>query len=229
VITGNIALARMLIDKYSVPLDRLRRSRTVLHEAVVNGTLEMTQLLLSAGANPNLLGTSRESYGLNYPFSPPEWTALHFAVGRQLSYRGEAVDPATTEAMVRLLVKHGADIDSMGKRGETPLSLVVSDAVSHVSRARRFDERYRQFRYPPKDPFSGIGIESRRWLARVLLELGADKLVALDNEFVFNFTSNYQVEDIWLVKEHLDAIDAERLGGAEDSTPRFSLMDFTFQ
>ncbi|KAF8536561.1 hypothetical protein BDD12DRAFT_850321 [Trichophaea hybrida] len=139
-LTGNIKFARMLIDKYPIDLDRPRNSGylTLLHEAAANDNYEMTQLLLDSGANVNATGI------LFYPYGPQSlnWSAIHFAVSGPLSYK-DNFDTATAEAIIRLLVKHSADINSQVGKRETPLAIVAWYAMCFISRCRRLDRNYR--------------------------------------------------------------------------------------
>ncbi|KAF8242523.1 ankyrin [Wilcoxina mikolae CBS 423.85] len=206
-LTGNIKFARMLIEKYPVALDRPRNSGylTLLHEAAANGNYEMTQLLLDSGANVNATGI----YFYHYGPQSLHWSAIHFAIGGPLNHK-DNFDTTTAEAIVRLLVKHGADINSQAGKRETPLAIVAWYAMCFISRCRRLDRNHRPGLYPPKDPFlRGRGRVSLRGLAKVLLELGANKHIVFDNELPFNETSPYWQNDQLLIRMHLDAIDAE--------------------
>ena len=91
---------------------------TPLHEVSSHGRRDIAELLLKAGANPNV------------PSDEERVTPLHDAVCH-CAVSAEDVD------MVRLLVSYGAEIHAKDKNGETPLSLATTpdlrDALSNTA------------------------------------------------------------------------------------------------
>ncbi|MGH0165406.1 UNVERIFIED_CONTAM: hypothetical protein FKN15_048721 [Acipenser sinensis] len=79
-----------------------RGGRTALHHAVLNGHVEMVNLLLEKGANINA-------------FDKKDRRALHWA-----AYMGHL-------EVVSLLINHGAEISCKDKRGYTPLHAAASN------------------------------------------------------------------------------------------------------
>ncbi|RXM27791.1 Serine/threonine-protein phosphatase 6 regulatory ankyrin repeat subunit B [Acipenser ruthenus] len=79
-----------------------RGGRTALHHAVLNGHVEMVNLLLEKGANINA-------------FDKKDRSALHWA-----AYMGHL-------EVVSLLINHGAEISCKDKRGYTPLHAAASN------------------------------------------------------------------------------------------------------
>lgn len=77
---------------------------TALHEAATRGMVELIRYLLEKGANPNILNLVGE-------------TALHKAVQCRFS-------PAASLAIVKLLVKNGADVSACGLTG-SPLTIAM--------------------------------------------------------------------------------------------------------
>ena len=86
---------------------------TALHDAATRGMLELTRYLLEKGANPNILNLVGE-------------TALHKAVQCRFS-------PAASLAIVKLLVKNGADVSACGLTG-SPLSIALMYSNEDVAK-----------------------------------------------------------------------------------------------
>jgi len=109
------ALATRLISK-----PKLYRSKifhwvytgdTALHLAAAGYRVEIAELLLGAGADPNAIGNHRRS-------SP-----LHYAADGYLS--GPAWDPTRQVKMIRHLLGAGAELNIQDKNGATPLHRAV--------------------------------------------------------------------------------------------------------
>lgn len=77
-----------------------------LHKAIRNNQLLIVQILLKAGANPNL----KEEGGLEYP---PLMIALRY--------------PALDKAIFQTLLEFGANVNASSRSGETALMLAVSN------------------------------------------------------------------------------------------------------
>ncbi len=84
---------------------------TLLHVAAAGNRVEIAQLLLGAGAEVSSAENRRRSQPLHYAcdghFESPAW------------------NPAKQVAMIRLLLKAGANIDAQDKNGGTPLHRAV--------------------------------------------------------------------------------------------------------
>jgi ankyrin repeat protein len=80
---------------------------TLLHLAAAGYRVEIVQLLLSAGSDPNAAKNKRKS------------TPLHYAADGFIT--GPAWDPEKQVETLRCLVKHGANIHSRDMNGATPL------------------------------------------------------------------------------------------------------------
>ncbi|KAF1741524.1 hypothetical protein MXB_1686, partial [Myxobolus squamalis] len=93
-------------------IDDIRYSQlaTPLHVAAANGYLDVTQLLLSIGADPN----SRDN---------EDWTPLHAAVN------WENID------IIEELIEKGADPRAMNNIGNTPIDLASYEFKPKVIRA----------------------------------------------------------------------------------------------
>jgi len=84
---------------------------TALHAAAAGYRLEIAKLLLNAGADPNS--------GLNHRRSRP----LHYAADGYII--SDLWDEKKQVAMIRLLLKAGAEINAQDKNGATPLHRAV--------------------------------------------------------------------------------------------------------
>lgn len=84
---------------------------TALHVAAAGHRVEIARMLLSAGADPNA--------ATNHRWSQP----LHYAADGYLENR--FWNPQRQVAMIRLLLKAGADIQGQDKNGATPLHRAV--------------------------------------------------------------------------------------------------------
>lgn len=119
--------------------------------AVTDGNLEMTNLLLDSGANPN---ERSRKYNLN--------TALFEAVAsvEERPLFGLPDDTTTRLEVVRSLLKHGANPNIPGKNGVLPLDAAVRTGQLEVEKLlkrygavqtergkRRFTPRDKQLRY----------------------------------------------------------------------------------
>ena len=96
IVSGHIAIARLLLEHAADVNAQDMNGITLLHEAATCGDLEITQFLLSHGAAVN----TSDSLG----HSP-----LHKAIRSQ------------KHGVVELLLKRGADVDAPNRDGETPL------------------------------------------------------------------------------------------------------------
>ncbi len=84
---------------------------TALHAAAAGYRLEFARLLLDAGADPNAARNRRAS------------RPLHYASDGYLE--NHSWDPKRQVAMIRLLLKAGADLHARDKNGATPLHRAV--------------------------------------------------------------------------------------------------------
>jgi hypothetical protein len=84
---------------------------TVLHLAAAGYRVEIAQLLLQAGADPNAAQNGRRS------------TPLHYAADGCIT--GPTWDAQRQVAMLRCLLQHGANIHAQDKNGATPLHRAV--------------------------------------------------------------------------------------------------------
>tara|TARA_B110001452_G_scaffold2797_2_gene2434 strand:+ start:729 stop:1763 length:1035 start_codon:yes stop_codon:yes gene_type:complete len=106
------------------------------HLAVLEGGVELCEVLLQTGAPVNactlrpassmpahghMCGhwARRDKNGHVIPLDPTDQTALHLAVGGDLD----------GEELIRLLLQHGANIDTRDCQGRTPLCLAVTSGL----------------------------------------------------------------------------------------------------
>jgi ankyrin repeat protein len=84
---------------------------TALHVAAAGYRVEIGKIVLAAGADPNSAKNHRRS------------RPLHYAADGSLE--NPFWDPKRQVAMIRLLLKHGADLHAQDKNGATPLHRAV--------------------------------------------------------------------------------------------------------
>ncbi|HUR44449.1 MAG TPA: ankyrin repeat domain-containing protein [Candidatus Saccharimonadales bacterium] len=96
------------------------RGDTPLHFAAAGHRVEIGKMLLAAGADPNSSKNHRRSQPLHYAadghLEDPSW------------------DPKRQVAMIRLLLKAGADIHGRDKTGATPLHRAVRTRCAAATR-----------------------------------------------------------------------------------------------
>lgn len=144
----NASIAGPTKSYYSHPAEA-----TALIGAIRSGQLRATELLLNSGADPNRIG--RE--GL---------TPVHIAANANL------IDRAT---FVRLLVKHGANLNTLYRTAQSPSRNVVRSEPSPSSNARAVAPEFQTI----------LHVSARNGdvdMIKALLEMGADPNVRDSNE-----------------------------------------------
>ncbi|KAJ2931455.1 hypothetical protein H1R20_g5590, partial [Candolleomyces eurysporus] len=113
----------------------------LLHVAIKDNKLHVAQMLLERGANPNS------------PHGPHDWTAIHVAAFRRdpsfveliLRWSKDCVSLQDTEgrtalhlavlhsfeSLIKILLEHGADVNSQDEEGNTPLLIACGSRVSY--------------------------------------------------------------------------------------------------
>jgi len=122
---------------------------TALHWAVVGDRLEVVQMLLDRGADPN----AQDALGL----TPLHWAAMtgHIGLIAPLLRRGARVDArsgygttplheAANPRVVAVLIDAGADIEAVDDRGNTPLHVARNGDVARALLDRKADIRKRR-------------------------------------------------------------------------------------
>jgi len=111
---GEPALVQCVVDeeRYETGMAHwIYAGDTALHVAAAGYRVEIAKMLLAAGADVVSAGNRRRSQPLHYAadgyLENPSW------------------DPSRQLAMIRLLLKAGADIDAQDKNGATPLHRAV--------------------------------------------------------------------------------------------------------
>lgn len=133
VLERHLEMATLLIEKGGVPLEsRDPEGRTALHVGSWQGCVEMVDLLLKHGANPNAQDTEGRP-----PMHSVAWTG-HAEVGRHLlEASGVNIDLACCQGatalsiaaqeghvnIVAMLLERGANPDHMDKYGRTPVKV----------------------------------------------------------------------------------------------------------
>ncbi|KAL9118170.1 MAG: hypothetical protein Q9187_005289 [Circinaria calcarea] len=140
---GHVPVVRLLLEQGADIEATDKTTWTALHHASFGGHSTLVQFLLKMGAGPNVKACYRESSGL----SNAVWTPLHIAaekgheaVAQSLLRDGKAdvelrtqyLDTALHKAarrgrigVVRVLLDHGARIETENRAKETPLSLAI--------------------------------------------------------------------------------------------------------
>jgi len=125
---GRTEIVRMLLDNGAEPTNR------ALHAAVSSGRKDILEMLIAKGADVN--GTEfKDELSFRRP-QPPDykfdmgWTNLHWACYCTNPPRRKNIE--VYQAIVEVLVAHGADVNAKTKNGRTPMSLLkTSQDHSH--------------------------------------------------------------------------------------------------
>ena len=131
--------------------------RAALVVAVDKGDVEMTRLLLEAGADPDMKSGGYTPLGL-------------------AAFRGHA-------RIVRMLLQHGADPDLKGGDGNTPLTAAAAMNRVEVIRALMpFRPDYTLFNLEGRTALSVAALEGFEEAVRAMLEAGVDVNVQDENK-----------------------------------------------
>lgn len=119
-----------------------RNGNSLLDLAVQGGWLEVTELLLKAGADPNQNSTARSTplyeAAIRHPGSGLAKLLLRYGADPNGVYRRHGLTPLFPAiengdvALVRLLVKQGADVNHQDKDGNTPLIRAASTGNAEI-------------------------------------------------------------------------------------------------
>ena len=186
VVLGHTTMARLLLE-HSADVDaRDMNTMTPLHAAVRSGRLDIAQLLLSHGADVDAL--DRQGYPPLHEAvrsQKPDLVDLLLKGGANVNFRsnGSMYNPtplhgATSSGnlcIARLLLSHGADVNSLSPQGDTPLHRAVRlqklDLVelllkggADVNVRSRFDQT----------PLHEAASHKKFDIAQLLLSYGAD-------------------------------------------------------
>ena len=112
---GQTAAVRTLLEKgaYLPQLSATHVTNSPLHEALANGHLETTELLIERGSRVDTTDARN-------------WSAMHMAVA------------SANRAVVQLLLEHAAPIDERRDDGQTPLDMAIeleADDIATLLRA----------------------------------------------------------------------------------------------
>ena len=162
--SGNVAIARMLLESGANPNLLNSKGRTALHSAVFSTRTDMLTLLLQSGANPNIFGSAQEQI-----------SALDLALRRWAS--ADKDEGARGESdVLELLLKKGMP-SNRGSLNETALDLVAEGHLDVVSLLDKHgfsvDANYSTNGASPLFLTAAIG-DDRLQAAELLLQIGAD-------------------------------------------------------
>jgi ankyrin repeat protein len=125
---GRTGIARMLLDNGA------EATNGALHAAVSSGRKDILEMLIAKGADVNGTGF-KEELSVRRP-GPPDykfdrgWTNLHTACYHTNPPWRKNIE--VYQAIVEVLVTHGADVNAKTKNGRTPISLLkISQDHSH--------------------------------------------------------------------------------------------------